>query len=401
MTGRTRRGFTLVELLVVIAIISLLIAMLLPAIQAARESGRRAVCQSNLAQFGKAVHIFHERNNSMPTYFGWFPESGTAYVQRMHGTWYMHLMPVMDQEPAHRMTWDTEIQASAVSERHAVAVTPGGPGPCYKTSTSTEHTCETGSYGSVVTPGGNSSNHNGHTHTSDSREYGCVSGGVIVGQPTGSTTTSTTVEISCDTPVLQGVGRDAEAARGDSGVLHCASDPSETSPVIKWRFSYNYALTNYQANFNVFARARQYSGNKPQTFGAISDGLANTALFAEGHRVCDPYSDKWGVRVTTFADPKRHNFGIDWSETANTYMFQDAPTPAQCNNWRMQANHGGALLVALGDGSARGISKNISRKEVSDPDSVALGGNPDMGSGPLGSWDSLLLGDDGQPVSIE
>ena len=75
-----QRCFTVVELLVSIAILSLLVALILPAVQGTRERARTIACKSNLSQLGKAAHSFHATNNRFPCIGNWVAEEFDGYI---------------------------------------------------------------------------------------------------------------------------------------------------------------------------------------------------------------------------------------------------------------------------------------------------------------------------------
>src|SRR5262245_29689076 len=87
-----RSAFTLVELLVVIAIIGVLVALLWPAVQLAREAARRMQCSSNMRQFGIAMHTYHDTMKVLP-----------AGIDGKSMSTHAYLLPFMENANVHRM----------------------------------------------------------------------------------------------------------------------------------------------------------------------------------------------------------------------------------------------------------------------------------------------------------
>ncbi|QDU59434.1 hypothetical protein Pan216_02620 [Planctomycetes bacterium Pan216] len=102
MLHRFRSAFTLVELLVVIAIIGVLVALLLPAIQQAREAARRAQCVNNMKQWGLAISNYADSHGILPLQATRLDNSvagGNGNASETRRSWMVHLLPFIDRQP--------------------------------------------------------------------------------------------------------------------------------------------------------------------------------------------------------------------------------------------------------------------------------------------------------------
>ncbi len=159
MRSSLRTGFTLVELLVVIAIISVLVGLLLPAVQAARESSRRASCMNNMRQIGIALHGYHEVRKTLPPgCMEWRPPKGSSRFRQF--AWSAFILPYLERvevyeainfKVAYDAAENSKAGSSKISTYICPSAVPAAPGGLGKTDYA-------GLYGQRITASGDTSN---------------------------------------------------------------------------------------------------------------------------------------------------------------------------------------------------------------------------------------------------
>jgi prepilin-type N-terminal cleavage/methylation domain-containing protein/prepilin-type processing-associated H-X9-DG protein len=123
-----RKAFTLIELLVVIAIISILLSLLLPAVQKVRESANRTKCQNNLRQMGIACHQYHDTHRSFPPGY----VAGVPYPDTTPGWgWAAFMLPYIEQENLYRqIDFRRPVErSSAIRTPLSIFLCPSDPPP--------------------------------------------------------------------------------------------------------------------------------------------------------------------------------------------------------------------------------------------------------------------------------
>lgn len=312
---RMRYGFTLVELLVVITIIGILIALLLPAVQAAREAARRGECSNNLKQIGLSLHGYHD-------VYGCFPPGVLAqnpYPYRK-ASWLVRILPFMEQNALYeRMTFkDTDWTGQDFKDRNAWIKN-----------------------GLVVDA------------------FTCPSNAMPVMRS--ESPRSDTQALSPPVPATINVQIPDYA--GIAGTYYAESDMS-SAPVP------NNTMTYGRSTFNGVMASIGGAVPSPISFALITDGSSNTACIAEessyyldsagnktdgragnwagGAWSCGPGGDgDWWHNVTVVRYP------INWNGAASDYQA------GYRRHTIIRSSHPGGAQVALSDGAVRFVPQTI------------------------------------------
>ncbi|MDR1960375.1 MAG: DUF1559 domain-containing protein [Planctomycetaceae bacterium] len=316
-----RSGFTLVELLVVIAIIGILIALLLPAVQAAREAARRMQCSNNLKQLGLALHTYHDAHQALPPGClipgNVLTANGKAVTDQQEN---VHSIGNNTGNPWNMISWPAfmlpYIEATALYEKvnfNEAAFLPidaSGADKTTKTGTDLMPNEEVASLAPAT--------------------FKCPSG---------------------SQPAVKNTVKDY-AANGGGNILRRAADGTES-----WT---GVALPDRRfgqaGNSGLFNRASGYG------FGDIVDGTSNTVAFIESHSQ-RPLIQTDGKPFNPFMWNHHPGYGLTMTDNGSTQLIINLQSTANASR-NAYGTHTGGVNAAVADGSVHFLSQTISHAYV-------------------------------------
>ena len=296
---KSNGAFTLVELLVVIAIIGILVALLLPAVQSAREAARRMQCGNNLKQLGLAFQNYHDTFKSLPYGSAWGSNTGNENS----GIWVTMLMPFMEEQ-AKKDQIRTDVLLSHPSNRAVVEAKMEGM-ICPSDEQSSDPILDN------RRQGGN----NGNPRRALGLWYPASMG------PTPPDICSFSADTTPSNSNLQCQG----CGYGTEGVNFCSSHQGQTC-------------------FGMVCRSV-----KAVSFRQVTDGLSNTFLAGETL----PAHCVWNCAFCP-------NFPVSSTHIPLNHLESDDGIPQ--NHWRtsgFKSQHPGGANFVLGDGSVHYITDSI------------------------------------------
>jgi prepilin-type N-terminal cleavage/methylation domain-containing protein len=298
-----RRAFTLVELLVVIAIIGILVALLLPAVQAAREAARRMQCGNNLKQIALAAHNYHDTFKVLPSshinYMSTYKSE--VYNPPLNHSGLALLLPFFEQQNLH----------SQIDFR-----LPTGPS-LYPSGGTVPVTAQT------------------------EKAVANIVGGLLCPSDNGS----------------KEIPSGWQAHYGQTNVEGAKTNYDFSTYALYTL--YGYSQRSIKSLFGV--DARMFGINSGTSFNDIIDGSSNAVMFAETTRtVYNGYATAWGYRgwVMTGHDiAQNHGQGSG----INCWIYANTPSTkrfGRLGNWGLTGSlHPGGAEFALGDASVRFIAE--------------------------------------------